>query len=174
MITRMGVSRETLERSALLVIDMQQPGVSIVEKDAHDRMIAAQKDMIRYSNHHDIPILFIETKGQGETPTIDELVKEAEPNNTTAFAVKVENNAFLYWDIEKQLRLWKKDHLILTGINASACVLDSAVGAINKGYAVSTAEQLIEDYQQSSVSNKSVDQYRIIGNFLDDYKDFML
>lgn len=90
---------------------------------------------------YDIPLFVLEFKNYGKT--IPELRTEIKEVPRKSFITKSYNNGFRKTGLDEMPEMRRADSLLLMGINASYCVLDTAKCAVEKRYRVITAEDLI-------------------------------
>ena len=130
---------------AALLIDMQPEFVRLLEEQTRMRLVTAQAMVIRHCARHDIPLVVIELARRGIT--IDELYGDINHVPRLARITKTGNSGFFGTGLQVTLKKLNVESLLLMGVNASACVMLTATGAISRGYTVITAPDLIADEQ---------------------------
>lgn len=137
------MNESLFDKSALVIIDMQAPflncGYNARKKKS---LILAQRSMIKLYRENNLPVITIEFDGYG--PTIYDIREEFEQVEKKAIVVKEDDSGFSHMYLEQVLKEWNIEHLILSGVNAKACVAETAQDAKTKGYKFSTAD-LIND-----------------------------
>ncbi|NTW13898.1 MAG: cysteine hydrolase [Candidatus Moranbacteria bacterium] len=141
---------------AVILIDMQEPFFKNIRTKHKGRILRAQKSALRQCIRHDIPVCVVEYVDCGDTlPDLRELLRKV-PRTVTL--VKSKDDAFTNRKLAKVLKDWHAGRLILMGINADACVLDTAQSAVRRGYEIITAPALIAGTSWHS-ENDSIDWY---------------
>ena len=153
------------DHAAVLLIDMQDHFVRQLDTVERARIIAGQCEIIRQCAARDIPLLVIELVGFGET--LDILKKDIEKVLRTIPITKSGGDAFYGSDLEQELRSLARTTLILMGVNASCCVLDTAFTARALGFNVLTADNLIADDWRYHREWKRRDWYEKNGTFFE-------
>jgi len=127
------------EQCALLVIDIQEKLLPpIFEKD---RMVRNSQLLIRLANILSLPVIATTqySKGLGQTvPEIASLIPEVQPLD------KLEFGCFGSGEFCSRIaRLSGRGTLLLCGIEAHICVLQTALGALNQGRIVHIAADAV-------------------------------
>jgi hypothetical protein len=156
-------------KSAILVIDMQTKylaeyldgkdrGMFELSSDNHPllyllprrakRMIKRQEKMLEDCISLNIPIGLVERKGKGETiPSLKKIWYDSFPKIDIK---KDHQSAFENTPLEEDLEEIGVKNIILIGINAKACVWESAKEGLAKGFKVFTSPDLIDNTCGSS------------------------
>lgn len=126
----------------ILVVDMQTDFIKDIKEQDIMELITFQQQLFNICLKKDYPVAVLEYKSKGRT--IQELLDTIKTIPRHEFFVKecddgFENNHSL----EVALRNWNLETLCITGINAACCVLNTAIGGIQKGYKVMTSQKLI-------------------------------
>ena len=129
--------------SAVLLIDMQEKFVGKLERGKKEQLVRAQSAVIRHCAAVDTPLIVLEYEKYG--PTIEELQAVIRNVPRVTVITKSKDNGFLGTDLHHTLDALGTQSFLITGINASCCVLETAHNAITKGYRILTAEDLIAD-----------------------------
>lgn len=72
---------------------------------------------------------------------------------------KMRNSGFYETSLDDILKRDNVSNLLLTGINAGACILDTAIDGLKKGYTISTGWELILDHNRKRYE-KSVEWFK--------------
>lgn len=135
------------EKIAILVIDMQNVFVDHLRAGAKERIIPKQIEVIKKGIENNIPIYLIQLKNENFPKDImslnSEIKKSLEQNSQTIFIYKDKDNAFTGTPLEEKLLDKNINYLLLMGVNAQGCVLDTAKTAIEKGFKIITDSSLI-------------------------------
>ncbi|MEO8362057.1 MAG: hydrolase [Vicinamibacteria bacterium] len=127
----MNVSRLTSANAALVVVDLQERLVPAIHE--HDRVISNSQLMLRAATVLDLPV-FATTqykKGLGSTcAAIAELLGAIEPIDKMSFS------CFGSPEFSQALEASTRRTLILCGVEAHICVLQTGLDALARGYDV--------------------------------------
>jgi nicotinamidase-related amidase len=133
----------------IAVVDMQQNYLKHLIERERKKLIRTQISFLEEILPKDIPILVFEgqnphdVKYEGTIPELREVINKS---RRKYFSEKECDDGFTYYPlVDKKLQEWRIESVCFTGINAAACVQDSAEGAFGLGYRVLTAENLIGD-----------------------------
>ncbi|MFA6408432.1 MAG: isochorismatase family protein [Candidatus Paceibacterota bacterium] len=137
-----------------VLVDMQK---GFIRENSHARLrkiISAQIDVIRgVCVSHDIPLIVLEYRGQGRT--LEELEVEISCVKRVVRLIKRVNDGFYDGKLEEVLHRFRTGRLLLMGINASFCVMETAGTAIELGYEIVTAHTLTTNTTSCSASKES-------------------
>lgn len=127
----------------VILIDMQFLFVDQLSSGERDRIIPHQISIIQYCAKNNIPIVVLEYNGCGKT--IDILQEELQKVKKLKIITKEYDNGFLHTDLDNVLKKLKAKKLFLMGINAAACVLSTAQGALRfkDNYKIITHQSVI-------------------------------
>lgn len=129
----------------VLLIDMQDDFCKRMESQRRQKLVSAQKLILRQCALRKIPLILIEYKGSGET--IKELSDPISKVRNKARILKSTDNAFPGdghdCALNNTLKAIRARTLLVMGVNLSACVLDTAQSAIQLGYRVQTSRDII-------------------------------
>jgi isochorismate hydrolase len=125
----------------ILLIDMQEYFLSDFVDSARYALVESQLDFLRSVRRVDLPVAVLEYKDCGNT--LSELRREVDLTSVHQYITKPTNNGFHGTRLDKLLLAWNVNNLILMGINADACVLETARSAVLKDYKIWTANRLI-------------------------------
>jgi hypothetical protein len=104
------------------------------------RIIESQKELLLLAKKEKIPVLVFEYYANGKT---DDQIRVSLKGCFFKTFVKQYDSAFSIKKLNPWLRKRGIKNLILAGIFADACVLKTAVNALNKGYKIVTCDDLI-------------------------------
>ena len=148
------------EALAVVIIDMQPEFLKALRFRAVLRLIAEQVRIIRECARQDVPVFVIEFSDEGETDY--ELARELARVPRVFRFKKTENDAFTNAGFEHALDAEGVTRLLLMGVNASYCVLETAYSARKKGYDVRIGWNLIADATCINFLTRWVDKWRSI------------
>ncbi len=149
----------------VLLIDMQDYYTRRLAETTREKIIAQQIRVIRACAEKDVPFVILEYGSRGGTIPIllDEIAKV--PRVITIS--KRHNDGFRGTTLHKVLRKFGAGKLAFMGINASACVKDTADSAISLKYSIVTADNVIADEAGCDGRKKSREWYEANGRFLE-------
>jgi nicotinamidase-related amidase len=133
---------------ALVVIDFQESLMSKIPV-AEDTVAEATR-LIRFARTLQLPILWTEQYPKGLGPTIPQIVSELdgiEPLAKTAFGCMADS-AFV-----AALQATGKTNLLITGVETHVCVMQTALGAVERGFEVWVASDAVaarEEHQHKA------------------------
>ena len=147
---------------AALLIDMQPCIYEFFPSSLYRPLIAAQCETLQIFRHYDVPVVQIEMIGEGKTiPPLEQMlgkmrhIERVEKSHYSAFSNSSLQDILTHWDAR---------NLIIMGIYASCCVLETAYDASKLNYSGITAENLIGD-NFPFYFQKSEDEFRRIGQY---------
>jgi len=164
------VKKQSIGNLAVLLIDMQEWFLLGIEYEEKHREIPYQLEVLDYCKKNDIPVFVLEYKDCG--PTVKILKDKVDSLEKKTYIIKNHDDGFIDTDLAKELRRKNIDTVLLMGINASACVLSTASGAIIAGFKIMTSDDLIAD-PKSYGENESINWYEQNGIYREDYKDLL-
>lgn len=133
----------------VIVVDMQPVYLKNIKEKDRTRLIKNQLNLLDKCHEINLPVIAFEGQNphtvhyEGTIPELREKIKQFSKNK---FFEKEHNDGFTYYpQVIQQLTEWNRDTLFLTGINAYACVRETAWGAVAKGYSVITSKEMIAD-----------------------------
>lgn len=121
------------EKSVLIAIDFQEAQLRIMPQEVGRILIRNIKILIAFARQLRIPILATEQYPKGLGRTIDEV--RVEFGDITPIE-KVSFSCCGVSAFRERLEELKRNQIILTGIEAHICVLQTAIDLIQKGYEV--------------------------------------
>lgn len=129
---------------AVLLIDMQVLFLQDLHPWIRARLIRSQLKVLKECAKKDIPVVCLEYEGYG--PTHPSLLEALEKVPRTEFIRKDCNSGFRRTNLEQILKeRFMSTTLVLMGVNASFCVLETAISARRKGFKLATAKDLIDN-----------------------------
>jgi nicotinamidase-related amidase len=144
----------------LIVVDMQDFFLKNFTRSTKDKLIENQIQVIKASIKNHVPIILLEYKAGGKLrgKTTRKILEVFKPK-PTSIIVKENNSGFTNTNLDIILKELKAKKLILMGANANACVQDTALGALKRGYKVITSKGVIasgsrKDFSFSSQNGK--------------------
>ncbi|MCC7441510.1 MAG: isochorismatase family protein [Bdellovibrionales bacterium] len=155
-------------RSALVIIDMQEPFVTrggSADREENLRIVrelrAAQVAAIEAARRAAMPIVFVEYQDFGATDPALRAAAAGYPNSTTV--IKNYDGVFDDPTSNRQIREFLSHHnvrnLVITGANGGACVEASISGALSAGYDVTAFSRGIADFNYEDFIYPYVGQY---------------
>ncbi len=140
------VTMFTKDNSLLVIVDIQEklartmPDLNRVVKNT-SKMIKAAKVM-------DVPIVVTEQypDGLGKTlPELESLLMNAEPIDKNTFSCCLEDR------FKNALSIESRSHILLVGMEAHICVLQTALDLIGLGYSVGVIVDAVCSYKQKDM-----------------------
>lgn len=127
------------DSTALLIVDMQERFASAISE--FEPIANRVKGLIEAAKQLDVSVLATEQYPQGLGSTVEN-IRSALPPNTPVF----EKLTFSCFDCEpfrKELIKQKRDTLLIAGIEAHICILQTALDAAERGYNVYVVEDAV-------------------------------
>ncbi|MEW6617634.1 MAG: isochorismatase family cysteine hydrolase [Patescibacteria group bacterium] len=134
--------------TVVLLIDMQETYLDGEKR----KIIPNQISVIRACKQNNVPLIVIRFGGYGRI--IPELRREIRKLRTVIRLTKWSNSTFETTRIAKILKKFKRKNLLLMGVNACACVLETAKDAVENGYTIITSDTLIAGFSSDEYSTK--------------------
>lgn len=119
------------DSAAIVAIDLQEKLLPTIKHA--DRVVARTARLLKFARELQIPVLWTEQYPKGLGPTVSEIAQPLEgvqPIDKTVFGCMGHPR------FEGALSDLGCRQLILTGIEGHICVMQTALGALNKGYEV--------------------------------------
>lgn len=118
----------------LIVVDIQDNLLKVFKDEVKERILSKSSTLIRYFRQQAMPILVFEQYPKGIGPT-NERIKEAleddyKPITKTCFS------GFLAENFKDAIDIIKKKNVVLIGIEAHICVLQTCYDLLCSGYNV--------------------------------------
>ncbi len=128
---------------AALLIDMQEGFLSQYADQYKRPLISAQLTVLEFCVSQDIPVAVIESQRCGLTASsLRDVIAKIPRSSTIEKSVP---DAFYSTSLDEQLQQWSATDLLVMGIYASICVSATSRHAVEKGYLVHTAKDVIAD-----------------------------
>lgn len=125
----------------VVLIDMQEVFLEELIAGSAEVIIPNQQKVIRICKEMDIPVVVLEYAGWG--PTKRELMELVHCNRRSEVLEKNDDNGFSHEGLHVVLKTFGVKSVFFMGINATACVLNTARGALEHGYGIVTAHDVI-------------------------------
>lgn len=155
---------------AVLLIDMQQDFLENIAQEEVDEEVPYQIEVIHAAQRNDIPVFVLEYRNHGQTiRTLMDAVAYSDYQVIT----KSDDNGFMHTNLDELLKERGVHNLILTGINASACVLRTGYGALENGYGIITSPDIIANVKWDWDFEESESWYRFHGTWIEDHDDLV-
>lgn len=125
----MNTQRLLLDNCAAMMIDIQQKLLPLIEN--HNHIVSCSAILLKAFEHIALPVAYCEQypKGLGET------VAELKPLlSTTPRFEKYTFSAMDHEEAAAHIRSWNRKNIILFGIEAHVCVLQTALDLLDAGY----------------------------------------
>lgn len=171
------IKKQIKNSVAILLIDMQDYFLKGIDPAEKEKEIPYQIEVLDYCKKNEIPVFILEYKDYGSTTSI--LREKLNELTDKTYIIKLNENGFIDTDLADRLNQKGVKNLLLMGINASACVLNTAKGALESGYTIMVSKDLIADRPPSNQwqfywdFNESIDWYKKNGIYQDNYKDLL-
>ncbi len=147
------ITKEMLNNMVVLLIDMQD---SFIDSEEKKMIISNQIEMLEFCKKNDIPLMVIEYIDEGKT--VDQLLKkiaELPPENVHNIT-KSHDNAFSNTGLNELLISIQAKTLFVMGVNACACVWETALCAFNEGYNIITSKDVIAGCGKCSLHDEEI------------------
>ena len=135
-------------RYAALLIDMQPGFLNEHNLDDQKMLFLAQRQILGFCVNENIPVGVLEYQGltyPGFGQTVDCLREIVDRVPVHSLIQKDHDNGFESTPLDEQLHRWNATDLIVMGIYACCCVLDTCESARALGYSLHTARDCIAD-----------------------------
>lgn len=140
--------RLTLDRSVLVVVDMQERFRDLIH--GVDQVVARSATLIKFCQQLDVPILVTEhySRALGVTVTeLRKLFKPLEPLEKIHFSCASDDG------FKKALAATGRDQIILCGIEAHVCIYQTAADLLRDGKQVAVA---VDAVSSCSAANRQI------------------
>ncbi len=164
------VKKGKIGNLAVLLIDMQECFLKNIDYEERMREIPYQIEVLDYCKEKSVPVFVLEYKNKG--PTTKVLKEKVDSLEKKVYVTKSYDDGFTCTDLAEQLKVYNINTLLLMGVNATACVVATAYGALNAGFNIMTSKDLIAD-QSGLGSEEGVRWYSTYGVHRDSYKDIL-
>lgn len=137
----------TAAESLLLVIDIQERLLPVMQDGA--RVVRNAGILLQASARLEIPVLVTEQYPQGLGPTVPEIRTLA---GHAATLPKMDFSAFGDTAIRRHIAGRRRRRIVVTGIEAHVCVLQTALGLVAEGHDVSVVIDAVSSRSADSVA----------------------
>jgi isochorismate hydrolase len=123
-----------LERCSLVILDIQEKLIPAMPAEVVSNVVRNNQILLAAADQFQLPVVITEQNPRGLGLTVPTL-KIALPENTPL----IEKSVFSAWQnpsFEKALRQTRRDDVILTGIEAHVCVLQTALDLLANDFRV--------------------------------------
>ncbi|MFA7315881.1 MAG: isochorismatase family cysteine hydrolase [Candidatus Paceibacterota bacterium] len=163
---------------AVVLIDMQDFFLKHFSFSIYKDLIKNQSKVIDVCEKYNIPLIVLEYKCRGifRGKTTDKLHKKIKNLKEAKILIKMSNSGFTDTPLDALLKESKINELVLMGINANACVQDTAIGALKRGFKVSTSQDIIANSSSGKnqiLSKRNKEWYKKNTNFFINFEDFL-
>lgn len=156
-------------KKALIVVDMQRTFLDNLDSKYREKLISNIVELLTLANKKKIPLIKLEYDivGVPFVGTIDSIGSLFAPASSKTF-VKENSSGFTKTNLHEYLQSLGIQEIILAGINANACVQDTAISALNRKYKVTTSFGLIASVWSGdlSFSRSNLKWYESKTNFM--------
>lgn len=128
-----------------LLIDMQSLILKHVPEYEQTKIIDNQIGVLGACSLMDVPLVVLELNPHLLGETIESLKYQVKQVPRHIYVRRRYNDSFRDTDLDHQLKQFLATHLLLMGINASYCVKETAMSALERDYNIVTSEGLIGD-----------------------------
>ncbi len=148
---------------------MQANFLKNLEPSEKEAQIAAQIEVLRECVTKDYPIAVLEYSTHGETiPELREIIDQAPRHE---YIIKNRNDGFNNARLNHALQFWNVKQVCIMGINTAYCVISTAKSAVQNGYSLITAKQLIAGATRHKVeSERAIPWFVENGIYFPSYK----
>lgn len=129
------MSRSNLNKSALIVIDVQNDVVATSSN--RDEMVANINTLVDKARDEDVPVVWVQHSHPEGMPRDSEgwqIVPELGPEADEPIVHKLYGDSFADTDLADQLERLGVDHLVVTGAQTDMCIRSTLHGALARGY----------------------------------------
>lgn len=162
----------TKQHLGVILVDMQAEFLEKIDSIEIRTQIAAQIDVLEACISSDIPLAVLEFKHYGQTDAALRPYIKATPRH--AYFTKHYDDGFTNRKLEPKLRAWGVDSVCMMGVSAAFCVKKTAESALERGFRIVTARQLIasQTYRQEEF-RKCIPWFEANGTYSGDYRDII-
>lgn len=138
------------DNSFLVVIDIQQRLLSVMSEHAGEAMVHQTTILAQAANKLDVPVIVTEQYPKGLGRTVEVLQSQI------STADQIEKTCFSCAEVDEfmsSLRASQRRQVILTGMEAHICVLQTALALLAQGFEVFVVEDAICSRTQQNQDN---------------------
>lgn len=162
----------------IVLVDMQPFYLKNIKEKDQRKLIRNQINFLENCANQNLPLLIFEGQGpvyspryEGTIPELSQIIKKFEKTRT--FEKRLNDGFSNYPLVNAQLKEWEVNSVFLTGINALACVRESAYGAKQLGYEVLTSKDLIGDMSGRKAITLTKKWFKENGKFYRTYEKIL-
>ncbi len=158
---------------AAVVVDMQPIYMCGITDKEKKREIPKILKTLDFCHENDIPIFVLEITDGGDTI---ERIKTRLDEYGAVYIGKDGNSGFEGTGFECSLRALGIKNLLLTGVNASICVRETAQDALNFGFGICTSKDIIAEppvWHRGYKTYESIPWFTRNGVYCDHYTDLL-
>ena len=144
--------------SVVVLIDMQSRFIEQLKGGVAEHLMTAQLQVLAHCAARDIPLVVLEYDGFGLT--VEPLQGAIRRVLRHTFVVKGTDDGFNTCQLYGVLQAYEAETILFMGINAEACVRDTAASALRHGYHIVTAEALIASACRARVRRSAFVWYK--------------
>jgi len=134
----------------VVLVDMQLGFMKpFLNQTIPENLVKNQLRVIEACQKHYLPIAVLEYVACGET--LDPLRRAIEEVPNHQYFKKGKNSGFTNDEFNTYVKRWVDQDIFLMGVNASACVKETASDALERKYRITTAECVIGDNKGNPV-----------------------
>ncbi len=166
-------------KPGVLLMDMQEHCLNLPSSPARDMLVPSQLEVLSYCAQNDVPVIVIEfcNKPNKTLPVLFDRVLSA-PRNRLVQKYGVDAFYDAELNLDNLLVQLEIDYLLLMGVSASKCVRATASSALDLGYRIGTAVDLIAEYLSVKnngffMSDETVNYYRRSGDIFRTHKSVL-
>jgi nicotinamidase-related amidase len=132
---------KSARKIAVIIVDMQDFFLDKFSDKKRNILIQKQSKVIDFCIEQKTPLIFLEYKDRGVTTKL--LSQPIKNSPHVEIVTKDSNGGFTNTNLDEILKNKGVEEIVLMGINASGCVQDTAIGALNRGYKIVTSGDVI-------------------------------
>lgn len=130
-------------KHVVFLIDVQRRYVDRLSERKKISMLKSQSRVLEHCVRKDVPLVVLDFLEGGETHHEIRGCAMRVPRRLQI--KKLHNDGFDGTPLATELRKWMPEYLIMMGLNATACVYDTATSAVNLCYRLAVSPDLIGD-----------------------------
>ncbi|MGC9311020.1 MAG: cysteine hydrolase family protein [Candidatus Aenigmatarchaeota archaeon] len=135
----------------VIIVDMQENFLRPLEPLRAEMLVGNQLRLLGYCADYDLPVAVLEYSGEG--PTQREILEAVGRVPRSEYFIRNGfNSGFLNTCLPQTLKSWGVETVIISGVNAHACVFANAEWAKMNGYGVMTSACLMDDIYDKDYS----------------------
>jgi nicotinamidase-related amidase len=163
-------NHKTKPKTALIIVDSQYGFLHDINRYELESESDNQVEIIRFAKQNNFPIYVLELKNKGKTR---KKIRKEISNYPYTKITKPHGSGFDKTNLDDLLKDQDIENVILMGVNASICVLQTAKDASRKDYRVLTSSDIIQDATYFAAKNESLDQYQNLGKLFRTHEDLI-